>query len=140
MGQKVAPQWKGREILDPEDEKDLEVRSAIHEFSSKLPRHEAEEKAHNDYKRDKVIESAAHHLKGLKAAHAVGDIETARKHGICYKLAMDELGHKDLLSPPDEVTDKAKNSSDEIHHFKSHKGDYFTLPKEAEGENQGATD
>ena len=131
---KVAHQWKGRDILDPDDEKDLETRSAIAEFHDTLPRHLAEEKAHKDYTRDKVIDSAAHHLKGLRSAHAVGDMDTAQKHGLMYKLAMEHLGHKDLLAPPDEVMDRMNNSGEEIHKWKAHPGDYYTLPKETEGE------
>ena len=57
MAQKAAT-WKGREILDPEDEKDLETRSAINEFHDGSPRHEAEEKAHKDYKKDKIAAAA----------------------------------------------------------------------------------
>src|SRR5690349_1343683 len=118
--------WKDRDILDPADKDDLETRAAIHQFHDALPSHEAEEKAHEGYKRDKLIEAAAHHLKGLTSSHAVGDMETAKKHGLLYKLALKELKHDDHLNPPEEVMDKVKNSKEELHKFKAHIGDYFS--------------
>jgi hypothetical protein len=141
MPPKMAHKWLGQyDILDPEDEKDLETRASISEFHDSLPRHEAEEKAHKDYKRDKVIEAASHHLRGLKSAHAIGDIETAKKHGTMFALALKELKHEDPLNPPDEVKDRASNSGETFHHFKAHKGDYYTLPKEAEAEGEAKSD
>jgi hypothetical protein len=129
---KSTPKWKDRDILDEADKDDLETRAAIKEFHDRMPRHEAEEKAHDDYKKDKIYQAAGHHLKGVKAAHAIGDIDTAKKHGVLYKLALNELGHKDHLDPPKEVLNYSDNAKDELHKFKSHIGDYYVLPKEEE--------
>lgn len=128
--------WKGRDILDPEDVDDLETRSAIHEFHGSIPRHEAEEKAHQDYRNDKLMDSAAHHLRGIKAAHTIGDIDTAKKHGLLYILALKQLNHEDALNPPDKVKERSENSDKPYHSFKAHPGDYYSLPKEKEEEKK----
>lgn len=125
-----AATWKGREILDPEDIKDLEMRASIHEFHDGLERHNAEHKAYVDYRRDKLFDAAAHHYRGVKSAHGIGDLDTARKHGALYVLALKELNHDDPINPPDEVKKRAENPDKELHKFSSHPGDYYSLPKE----------
>ena len=128
--------WKNRDILDPEDVDDLDMRAAVHEFHGSIPRHEAEEKAHQDYRNDKIMDSAAHHLRGIKSAHAIGDVETAKKHGAMYVLALKQLGHEDALNPPDKVRERSENPGKEFSHFKAHPGDYYSLPKEKEDEKK----
>lgn len=132
---KNAPQWLDKyPILDPEHSHDLETRAAIHEFLNRHPRHIAEQKAHEDYRKEKLTESAAHHLNGIHSAHSVGDTTTAKKHGVMYSLAMKELGHDPVGEVPSEVSTKAKNMSitDPVHKFKASKGDVFSLPKTEE--------
>jgi hypothetical protein len=126
----IAPRWKGRyPMVDTADEQDLEMRSAINQMVHRMPAPQAEAKAHEDYKHDKIVEAAAHHLNGMTASHAIGNDEAARKHGAMYVLAMKALNHKDLVTPPDEVASKAKNATEgTIARFKSHKGDLFTVP------------
>ncbi len=129
---KNAPQWLGKyPITDPDHAFDLDTRAAIGEFMHKLPRHIAEQKAHEDYKKDQLIEAGAHHLNGIKACHASEDHENAKKHGVMYALALKALGHDPVGEVPPEIKTKAKNMSitDPSHRFKAHKGDQFSLPE-----------
>lgn len=128
MDNKIAPLWKDKyPISDAEHVHHLDTLSAIHEFGSKLPRHEAESKAYEEYKKDRHTESAAHHLTGMKAAHSVGDMDTARKHGTMYGLAMKALGHNATDEVPDEVANKAKYEPSGVTKFKPHKSDLFLI-------------
>lgn len=128
--------WKGRSILDPEDVDDLETRAAIHEFHSGDQRHNAEDRAYVDYRRDKLFDAGAHHLRGIKAAHAIGDTDTARKHGVLFALALKQLGHEDVLNPPKEIKERSENSDKPYHSFKAHPGDFYSLPKEKDEEKK----
>jgi len=142
MAQKIQrmPMWLGKyPMLDttPEQEADLEMRAAIHEHHNKLPRHEAEARAHADYRSDKIMEAAAHHLNGMNAAAAAGNKDAAKQHAYHYALAMHQLGHKDLVTPPDEVADRAKNTpSEDIARFKGHKADIYSLPEQPDDDIQ----
>jgi hypothetical protein len=131
MDPKIFPKWRDRyPILDLEHTHALETQAAINEFHHKIKRHEAEALAHEQYKKDQLHEAAAFHLTGMKAAHAAGAMEEARKHGVLYSLAMKALGHEPGAEPPAEVTTKAKNMAETkpVYKFKSHKGDAFSLP------------
>ncbi len=139
------PLWQGKyPVLDTADvsgarphEDDLEMRAAINEHHHKMPRHEAEKKAWEDYRREQVINTAAHHYVGMKASHAAGKMEDAKKHGVMYLLALRHLGHNDPVRPPEEVLERAKNTpSEDVGRFKAHKGDVYTMPPEPEGEPQ----
>jgi len=123
------PSWKGKyPASDTTHFDDLQMRSDIYEHMHRLPRHDAEARAHADYRKEQVSKAAAHHWNGMKAAHAAGNEESAKKHGMMYGLALHQLGHKDLLNPPPEVVEAAKDPKSEIAHFKAHPGDAFSLP------------
>ncbi len=139
------PMWQGKyPILDTSDaastrpqEDDLEMRAAINEHHHKMPRHVAEEKAYADYRREQIVNTAAHHYNGMKASAAVGQMDHAKKHGVMYLLALKQLGHKDPVRPPEEVLERAKNTpSESIGRFKAHKADVYTMPPEPEEEPQ----
>ena len=119
-------------ITDPKHVHTLETAAAVHEFLTRLPRHEAEARAHDEYKKDQILESAAHHLSGMKAAHASGSLEESKKHGVMYGLALQQLGHDPLGPVPPEVSHKLKNLevTAPIYKFKAHRGDSFTVPEE----------
>jgi hypothetical protein len=122
------PKWLDRyPVVDADHLHDLEQRAAINEFHRKMPRHVAEQTAHDDYRKDQLVEAAAHHLVGMKAAHGAGDMESAKKHGAMYMLACKALGHNDL-EPPPEVAVKAKHTPAQVYKFRAHKGDAFVLP------------
>lgn len=128
MDAKPTPMWLKRfPIVDQEHVPDLEQRAAIHEFGGKIPRHAAEEKAYQDYRHDQLVEAGAHHLVGMKAAHAAGATDQATKHGAMYVLALRALGHDNTISPPDEVATKAANTPSDVYHFKAHKGDAYSI-------------
>lgn len=127
MDNKSAKWLDKYDILDPDHVQELETSAAIGEFHSKKPRHEAEDEAYDKYKRSKLVESAAHHLVGTKAAYAAGDKETAKKHAAMMMLALKGIGHDNPLDPPPEVLDKAKNTPASITKFRAHPGDAFTV-------------
>lgn len=125
---KQVPQWLGRPILSADDTHDLEQRAAVNEFSSKMPRHEAEEKAHQDYTRERRIDAAAHHLAGMRAAQGAGQMDEARKHGLLYELHLRSLGHEPIGPVPAEVKARMNEaSSEKLYRFKAHRGDLFAL-------------
>lgn len=126
----IAPKWKGKyPVMDTAHFDDLKMRSALNQHIHRMQPAEADEKAYTDYKHDQIVAAAAHHLTGMAASHAAGNMEAAQKHGMMYGLALHQLGHKDLVSPPDEVKDHAKNTpSSNIGNFRAHRGDAFSLP------------
>lgn len=120
--------WLGRPLADAEDVHDLETRAAIGEFHGKLPRHEAESKAYEEYVKDKRLEACAHHLAGVKAAHGAGDMDQARRHGMMYDLHMKALDLNPHEGVPPEVTARLNaEGRDPIYRFKAHRGDVFAL-------------
>lgn len=139
MAKDTAKVWLGRfPVLDDSHQDDLEARAAIHEFKGKLPRQQAEERSHSDYLKEKALDSAAHHLIGIKAAHAAGHDEAAGKHGEAYAGAMKAAGHDPFSAPPQEVLDRAKNAKHSIYNFKAHEADQLFTPehREADGADE----
>lgn len=121
-------QWLGRPIVDPAHVHDLEQRAAIHEFHGRLPRQAAEEQAHKEYIRDQRLTAAAHHLHGMKAAQAVGDMEAARQHGMLYELHVKACGLNPTAPPSSEITSKLSGETPpRVYRFKAHKGDLYAL-------------
>jgi hypothetical protein len=107
----------------------------------KKSRHEAEKAAHDEYVKDQLEEAAAHHHTGVKMAHAAGDMESAKKHGMMYVLAMKQLGHDSVGEVPAEIKAKAKNmaATKPLHKFKAHKGDAFSLPETKDEDKEEET-
>jgi hypothetical protein len=123
------PKWQGKyAIVDADHVHNLETMAAINEFAHKMPRHEAEEAAHKQYMREQLIEAAAHHLSGIKAAQGAGDTESIKKHGLMYQLAMKGLGHDPMGEPPSEVTEHMKHQPQNVYKFKAHPADAFAMP------------
>jgi hypothetical protein len=129
---KISPEWMGRTVLDPVHVDDLEQRAAIHEFQDKMPRSQAEDLAHATYRREHHVQGAAHHLQGMRAAQAAGQMDEATKHGAMYALHLKELGHDPHAEPPTEVRQRAENPDrDKLYRFRAHKADTFLLGKES---------
>lgn len=126
MAKLNAPKWNGRKIAKEEDASDLESRSAIYEFKHRMPRGDAEHRAHHEYKLDKHREAAAFHLQGLKAAQHAGSQEEGHKHGLMYQLHMKALGHNPMDAVPHEIQSLA-DKQDKFYNFKPHRGDVFLL-------------
>lgn len=122
------PKWMGRSIVHDSHSHDLERRAAIEEFQNKLPKEAAEEKAHQQYRREHHVEAAAHHLQGAKAAQGAGDMEEAKKHGAMYHLHMEKLGLDPVAEPPPEIRKQLESPDRKpAYKFKAHKGDMFLL-------------
>lgn len=124
----TPPLWMGRPVVRAEHVNELERDAAINEFHSKMPRHQAEEKAHHDYMRRQHIDAAAHHLQGMKAAQANADMEDAKKHGAMYEMHLKALGFEP--GPvPHEIKQAAEHPDRKpVYRFKPHHGDFFVLP------------
>jgi len=115
--------WANRSVLDPEHHRELDTSAAIYEFKHRMPRHAAEEQAYNDYIKSHAITSAAHHLLGMRAAHAVGNDSAAAAHHESYSKALRHLGVSSDSNPPPEVLNRAKSLATSIYDFRSHVSD-----------------
>lgn len=125
---KNIPMWLDRHpIVDEGHSHDLETRAAINEFHYHMPRQAAEERAYKEYLRDRHLDAAAHHLAGVKAAHASNDMESARKHGGMYQLHMKMLGLDPVGPPPGEIASRLREDPPSVYKFKPHKADLFAL-------------
>lgn len=126
-----TPEWKGRPIVDSAHAHELEIDAALNEFRDRMPRAQAEEKAHRAYLNEHHSVSAAHHLRGLRAAHAAGDDEAAKKHSAMYALHCKELGHDPYGEPDKDVQKRAEaEEKDAVYRFKAHKADGLLKPVE----------
>lgn len=123
----MSHEWNGKSILHPDHHTELEKESANNEFMHGMPRHKAEEKAYNDYRKHHHLKSAAAHLRGMKAAAASGDVASAKKHGAMYELHCKNLGKEPWAESDEELKEAMKDTSTPAHSFKSHKGDQFVL-------------
>jgi hypothetical protein len=112
-------------VLDAGDGDDLESAAAVHEFRNKMPRHLAEERAHSDYIKERAIDAAAHHLLGIKAAHAAGHTAAASSHGEAYVAAMKAAGLDAFGPPHQKVMDRIKTARPGVYSFKKHPADIF---------------
>jgi hypothetical protein len=121
-------------VLDADHIDDLETRAGVAEFKHKLPREQAEEKAHADYLVERARDAAAHHLVGVRAAHAAGDSDAAAEHGAAYAGAMKAAGHDAYGPPPPEVLDRVRAARPQVYKFKSHPADALFAPKQEEAD------
>ena len=133
MAKVNAPKWNGRKIAKEEDAHDLEQRAALYEFKHRMPRGDAEHRAHHEYRQDRHREAAAYHLQGLKAAQHAGSQEEGHKHGLMYQLHMKALGLDPMGPVPHEIKSLA-DKQDKFYKFKPHRGDVFLLQGDDEGE------
>jgi hypothetical protein len=123
------PMWKGKyPMSDTAHADDLDMRSTIYQHMQRLPEHEAQARAHTDYRKEQIEKAAGHHWNGMKASFAAGNDEAAKKHGVMYTLALHQLGHKDTLNPPKEVLEAAKDPKQAIGTFRAHPGDAYSMP------------
>lgn len=123
------PLWNGKRIAKDDDTHDLERRAATYEFKHRMNRHDAEHRAHHEYRQEKHKEAAAYHLAGLKAAQASGSHEDAHKHGMMYQLHLKEIG-LDPVGPVPTDVGALMEKLDRFYKFKPHHGDAFLLQDE----------
>lgn len=129
--------WAGRDIIDADHIKDLDTKAAMHEFKDRLPRDQAEEKAHTSYRREHHMIGAAHHLQGMKASQALGQIDEGKKHAAMYHLHAKALGIDPDGEPPHEIRQRIKApDAQKLLRFKAHPADMFALTKSQSTQNQ----
>lgn len=121
--------WMGHPLLAPEHEHDLHLAAALHEFEGGMPRHDAEKRALEDYRREHHARAAAHHYAGMKAGHATGNMEDAKKHHALYSLHVKALG-EDPMGPVPEVVRKYHGGSGtdkqpHVYRFHGHDADEY---------------
>lgn len=132
-----APSWLGRPVLDPSHHGDLEQRAAINEFQHKMPRAQAEAKAHEEYVKDHRQRAAAHHLQGMRAAGALGNKDDAHKHWLLYDMHMKALGLESVGPVPPEVQKHTEAQGQKpLYRFKAHKGDVYALQDHKKSQEQ----
>lgn len=122
--------WQGRPVASKAHKKLLEIDAASNEFKHKMPRKEAEGKAHEAYVHAQHVESSAHHLAGMNAAKAAGDPESAKKHWALYSLHSKAIGHPEVGEPHPEVKKLMDAGVKGVYKFSAHKGDIFALKPE----------
>lgn len=101
--------WLGRHTVHEDHGKDLEIAAAHHEFTGKMDRNQAEDKAYDDYVHKQHIEGAAHHLHGLRNAANLGEREDGQKHSALYKMHLKSAGFNPHDTPPPEVLEKVSD-------------------------------
>lgn len=130
--EKKRGSWMGHPLLDPEHEHELHLAAALHEFQGGLPRNDAEKRALEDYRREHHARAAAHHFAGMKAGHATGNMDDAKKHHALYSLHVKALG-EDPMGPVPEVVRKFHGSAGTdkkqrpVYSFRGHDADEFLV-------------
>jgi predicted xylose isomerase-like sugar epimerase len=119
--------WQGHPVASKAHKKLLDIESATNEFRHKMPRKEAEAKAHAAYVHGQHVEASAHHLCGINAAKAAGDDESAKKHWAFYDLHSKAIGHDPVGEPHPEVKKLVDAGVKGVYRFNPHKGDIFAL-------------
>lgn len=136
MATKKQPaMWMNHPILDASHSHDLDQRAAIHEFQNGKTREDAERLAHEEYRMESHLKAAAHHLVGMKMAHAAGSNETAQQHYKMYESHMKRAG-KDPNGPVPPEVEHHKPSAFKSFGFLNHGADSYLPASEGTTEQQ----
>jgi len=119
--------WQDRTIAHPDDAHDLERRAAVLEMIYRLPKHDAEQRAHDEYRVEQHKKGAAFHLAGSRAAASAGDSEQARKHSVCYALHCKAFGHNPEGPVNPEVQALVGRPESRFYKFKPSRHDQLLL-------------
>lgn len=130
--EKKGGSWMGHPLLDKEHEHELHLSAALNEFQGGMPRGDAEKRALEDYRREHHARAAAHHYAGMKAGHATGNMDDAKKHHALYSLHVKALGEDPMGPVPESVrkfhggagTDKKQRP---VYSFRGHDADQFLV-------------
>lgn len=72
--------------------------------------------------------AAAHHLAGVRAAHAAGDRDAASSHGVMYGVLAKTLGFSPTGEPPEDVAAMARDPRQvRVTEFRPHGSDALVL-------------
>lgn len=127
MIKEAIPHWNGKRIASEEDVPELERQAAVYEFQHRMPRGDAEHRAHHEYRIQKHKEAAAYHFRGMDASKATGDTEEGRKHALMYEMHLKALGHPTIGPVPNDIKALMATKQDKFYSFKPHKSDAFLL-------------
>lgn len=132
---KVSP-WLGRHpVLSDDDHPGLEAQAAVHQFHGGMPQKDAEERAYGDYRRSRALDAAAHHLLGMRAAHAAQDEDAAHSHHAAYSAAVTAVGGDPGAAPLQEVLDRIAEARPRVYSFKEHPSDRLLLAPDGSRES-----
>ena len=132
----MTPTWYGRPIAKETHKNDLEHHAAMLEFGEGYPRKQAEEAAYGAYMREHHQQASAHHLRGMRAAQASGDLSEANLHGEAYHHHMTNLGHDSLDQVPPEIHALTEAEDRHTHYkFKAHPADRLLNQEPSVSEN-----
>jgi hypothetical protein len=129
---KPTPMWLGHPLLDESHAHELHLASALNEFQGGIPRADAEKRALEEYRHEHHGRAAAHHYGSMRAAHSVGDMDTAQRHHALYSLHVKALG-EDPMGPVPEVVRKyhegagTDKKQKRVTSFKGHDADQFIV-------------
>lgn len=116
--------WYGKKVLKQSDVDGLELSAAHKEFVEGASREDAEEAAYQEYTQKQHQAAAAHHLRGMRAAQASGDLSEAALHGEGYYRHMHALGHDPIEQVPDDIKNLVESEEKTKHYkFKPHAAD-----------------
>jgi len=123
---KATLHWYGHPVKDEEHASNLDLKASVYQFHHGMDRHAAENKVKHEDRVERHQKAAAHHLDGMKAAHAVGNHEDAQQHHAMYSLHVKALGGEPGQAVPPEVA-KWQGNKDKKHAytFKGHGDDQF---------------
>jgi hypothetical protein len=118
--------WYGHPVENEEHASNLDLKAAVYQYHHGMPRHEAENRVKHEDRVERHQNAAAHHLDGMKAAHAVGNHEDAQQHHSMYTLHTKALG----LDPggavaPEVAKWQGKGAKKHAYTFKGHGDDQF---------------
>ena len=123
-----AKLWQGRPIVHDSHREGLETAAAMAEFGEGLSREDAEHKAYHEYVSEHHRAASAHHLRGIRAAQANGDMDEAAKHGIAYGVHMGALGHDPIDQVPEDIQALVTAEERKPHYkFRAHQADRLML-------------
>lgn len=111
-------------MADASHHDELQTSAAINMLQGGMPKEQAEVKAHDDYVKKQRTDALHYHAAGMKAATAIGDMDSAKKHGAMFSLHRKALGDNPVGAPPAKAP--GVSSSPKMK-FKAHPGDHFAV-------------
>jgi hypothetical protein len=123
----ILSTWQGRPIYDQDHHHELEQTAAIKQYGEGMSREEAEDFAYRNYRNEHLRRIAAHHYAGMKAAQAVGDLQSLYQHKVGYGEALKLLGHNPDGPVPPDVAMYVHPDYHNVYKYKAHPADDLVL-------------